>query len=170
MIDINKWTIAAAVCLTLVAKVNVLADEHEADVVVYGDASGGVTAAVQAARMGKSAILVSQYGHLGGLSSSGLGWPDIGNDRILGGLSREFYHLLYLHYQKPSAWVHESRDSFPNKGQGVPALNSKTELASTFEPKVAEAVFDTMVKKSGVKVIDGRLDLQNGVVKSAKRI
>lgn len=72
----------------------------KADVVVYSDASGGVSAAVQAARMNKSVILVSQYGHLGGLTSSGLGWSDIGNDAILGGLSRDFYHAVYLHYQK----------------------------------------------------------------------
>lgn len=76
------------------------AADLKADVVVYSDASGGVSAAVQAARMNKSVILVSQYGHLGGLTSSGLGWSDIGNDAILGGLSRDFYHAVYLHYQK----------------------------------------------------------------------
>lgn len=146
------------------------ADVHEADIIVYGDASGGVTAAVQAARMGKSAILVSQYGHLGGLTSSGLGFSDIGNDAILGGLSREFYHQLYLHYQKPGSWIQEKRAEFKNEGQGVPALNEKTQLASTFEPKVAEAAFDAMVKQSGVKVIKGRLDLKQGVVKDGRRI
>ena len=146
------------------------ADVHEADIVVYGDASGGVAAAVQATRMGKSAILVSQYGHLGGLTSSGLGWSDIGNDAILGGLSREFYHQLYLHYQKPDAWTHQKRDDFKNKGQGVPALNEETELASTFEPSVAEAVFDAMAKEAGVNIINGRLDLKNGVTMKGKRI
>lgn len=143
---------------------------HEADVVVYGDASGGVTAAVQAKRMGKSAILVSQCGHLGGLTSSGLGWSDIGNDAILGGLSREFYHQIFLHYQKPEAWIQEKRESFKNQGQGVPALNEKTGLASTFEPKVAEALFDAMIREAGVKIIKGRLDLKNGVVKDGRRI
>jgi hypothetical protein len=146
------------------------ADAHQADIVVYGDASGGVTAAVQATRMGKSAILVSQYGHLGGLSSSGLGWSDIGNDAILGGLAREFYHQLYLHYQKPGAWTHQKRADFKNQGQGVPALNDKTALAATFEPKVAEAVFDAMAEQAGVRIIKGRLDLKNGVVKDGKRI
>ena len=73
---------------------------HQADVVVYGDASGGVTAAVQAAKLGKEVVLVSQYGHLGGLTSSGLGWTDLGNPKILGGLSHEFYHRLYKHYQE----------------------------------------------------------------------
>lgn len=38
----------------------------EAEIVIYGDAAVGVTAAVQAAKMGKSALLISQYGHLGG--------------------------------------------------------------------------------------------------------
>ena len=146
------------------------AQQRTYDVVVYGDASGGVTAAVQAARMGKSAVLVSQYGHLGGLTSSGLGWTDIGNDAILGGLSREFYHRLYKHYQNEAAWTHEPREAFANQGQGQPALNPKTQLASTFEPKVAEAVFDAMVKEAGVTVINGRLDLDNGVVKNGKRI
>jgi hypothetical protein len=146
------------------------ATKQQADVVVYGDASGGVVAAVQAARMGKSAILVSQYGHLGGLTSSGLGWSDIGNDKILGGLSREFYHQLYLHYQKPEAWVQQKREEFGNKGQGVPGLNEKTELASVFEPKVAEAVFDAMVKEAGVRVVKGRLDLEKGVMKDGTTI
>lgn len=159
-----------ALCIGLMAGALTAADSHKADVVVYGDASGGVTAAVQAARMGKSAILVSQYGHLGGLSSSGLGWTDIGNDRILGGLSREFYHELYLHYQKPEAWIHQKREDYSGKGQGVPTFNDETQLASTFEPKIAEAVFDRMVEKAGVKLIKGRLDLDKGVVKEGKRI
>jgi len=146
------------------------AEKLKADVVVYGDASGGVTAAVQATRMGKQVILVSQYGHLGGLTSSGLGWSDIGNDKILGGLSHDFYHRVYLHYQKDESWTHETRANYPNAGQGVPALNAKTELASTFEPKVAEAIFDAMIKDAGVRVIRGRLDLKNGVIKEGKKI
>lgn len=146
------------------------ADDHKADVIVYGDASGGVTAAVQAARMGKEVILVSQYGHLGGLTSSGLGWTDIGNPAILGGLSRHFYHMAYKHYQDDANWRQQSRAEFGNKGQGTKALDDKTELASVFEPKVAEAIFDKMVKDAGVKVVKGRLDLQDGVIKTGKRI
>ncbi len=140
------------------------------DVVVYGDASGGVTAAVQAARMGKKAVLISQYGHLGGLSSSGLGWSDIGNNAILGGLAREFYHRLYRHYQDENAWTLEARAGYGNAGQGVPALDPKTELASTFEPKVAESVFDALIEEAGVRVIRGRLDLKRGVIKKGRKI
>jgi len=143
---------------------------YEADIIVYGDTSGGVAAAVQSSRMGKSVILISQYGHLGGLTSSGLGWSDIGNDAILGGIAREFYQRLYKHYQKAEAWKWEKQSEFKNLGQGVPALNPKTELASTFEPKVAETVFDEMAKEAEVKIVYGRLDLKNGVLKNGKKI
>lgn len=143
---------------------------HQADIVVYGDASGGVVAAVAAKQQGKDVILVSQYGHLGGLTSSGLGWTDLGNIKILGGLSREFYHRLYQHYQDDAAWVYQERDKYPNKGQGTSAFNAESELASVFEPKVAEMVFDDMVKEAGVTVIYGRLNLEDGVIKNGKRI
>jgi hypothetical protein len=146
------------------------AADFTADVVIYGDASGGVTAAIQATRMGKTAVLVSQYGHLGGLTSSGLGWSDIGNDAILGGISSEFYQQVYQHYQKAEAWTWEPKAGFANKGQGVPALNSKTQLASTFEPKVAEAVFNSMARTAGIRILKGRLDLTKGVIKEGKRI
>ncbi len=143
---------------------------HKAEVVVYGDASGGVTAAVQAARMGKEVILVSPYGHLGGLTSSGLGWTDIGNTAILGGLSREFYHRIYEHYLEDSAWDKQAREDFGNRAQGGKAFDPDSELAAVFEPKVAEAVFDEMIKEAGVKVVEGRLDLKSGARMEEKRI
>jgi hypothetical protein len=120
--------------------------------------------------MGKSVILVSQYGHLGGLTSSGLGWSDIGNDSILGGLSRDFYHAVYLHYQKDESWNLQKRDVFPEIAQGTLAFNPKNELASVFEPKIAEDVFHKMVKEAGVKIIKGRLDLKKGAFMDGKRI
>ncbi|MCH7228420.1 FAD-dependent oxidoreductase [Haloferula sp. A504] len=144
--------------------------ELHADVVVYGDASVGVAAAVQAARMGKSVILVSQYGHLGGLTSSGLGYTDIGNREILGGISREFYHRVYLHYQDEEAWVQQKKEEFPKHGQGAPAFDEETELASVFEPKVAEMIFDQMIEEAGVRVIEGRLDLDQDAIMDGQRI
>ena len=58
------------------------------DIVVYGGTSGGVVAAVQAAKSGRSVVLISPTPHLGGLTTSGLGWTDLGESSILGGLSR----------------------------------------------------------------------------------
>jgi succinate dehydrogenase/fumarate reductase flavoprotein subunit len=72
-----------------------LADPFEYDVVIYGGTSAAVTAAVQCVQMGKSVVIVSPDAHLGGMSSSGLGWSDTGNRAVIGGLSRQFYHRLW---------------------------------------------------------------------------
>jgi len=49
--------------------------------------------------MGRSVIVVSPDKHLGGLSSSGLGFTDTGNKEVIGGLAREFYQFIYNHYE-----------------------------------------------------------------------
>ena len=66
----------------------------EVDVCVYGGTSGGVTAAVQAARMGKKAVLVELGRHVGGMTASGLSDTDGGHPSITGGLADEFYKRL----------------------------------------------------------------------------
>jgi NADPH-dependent 2,4-dienoyl-CoA reductase/sulfur reductase-like enzyme len=62
-----------------------------ADVCVYGGTSGGVVAAVQAARQGKRAILLEPGRHLGGMTSGGLSAVDIGDPRSVGGIAREYF-------------------------------------------------------------------------------
>src|SRR6185437_6998612 len=68
------------------------------DVVVYGGTSAGVIAAVQAARMGKSAILIEPSRHFGGMTSGGVSLTDIGDPTTVGGLTREFYAYIYQYY------------------------------------------------------------------------
>ncbi len=112
------------------------------DVVVYGGTSAGVIAAVQAKKMGKSAVVVGPDKHLGGLSSGGLGFTDSGRKETIGGLSREFYHRLYEYYQQPSAWKWQKQTDFGNRGQGTPAIDGANRTMWVFEPHAAEAVFD----------------------------
>ncbi|MFM7180587.1 MAG: FAD-dependent oxidoreductase [Verrucomicrobiales bacterium] len=144
--------------------------ETKADIVVYGGTSGGIIAAIQAAKSKSSVVLVSATPYLGGLTASGLGWTDLGSASILGGLSRDFYTRLYHHYEKPEAWKWEERAKFGNQGQGAPALNPKSQLASVFEPSVATAVFKDMLKEHGIEVVTARLDLKKGVIMDGKRI
>ena len=66
----------------------------EADVCIYGATPGGVTAAVQAARMGKRAVLVEFGRNVGGMTASGLSDTDGGEPAITGGLADEFYARL----------------------------------------------------------------------------
>jgi hypothetical protein len=64
----------------------------EADVVAYGATPAGVSATIQARRMGKTAVLLEFGTHVGGLTSSGLSATDGGN--VIGGLTVEFYQGL----------------------------------------------------------------------------
>ena len=47
------------------------------DIVVYGGTSGGIVAAIQAAKMQKSVVLIEPSKHLGGLTSGGLGATEV---------------------------------------------------------------------------------------------
>lgn len=141
------------------------------DVVIYGGTSAAVTAAVQTAKMGKTVVVVSPDKHLGGLSSGGLGFTDTGNKAVIGGLSREFYHRVWKHYQQPEAWRWQTRESFGNKGQGTPAIDGQWRTMWIFEPHVAEKVFDQWIAEHGIPVVrDAWLDRQNGVKKEGRRI
>ena len=141
------------------------------DVVIYGGTAAAVTAAVQATRLGKRVIVVSPDRHLGGLSSGGLGFTDTGDKAVIGGLAREFYHRLYLHYQTPEAWKWERREEFGNKGQGTPAIDGENRTMWIFEPHAAERVFDALVREHGIAVVRNEwLDRARGVTKSGARI
>lgn len=141
------------------------ARSEDYDVVVYGGTSAGVTAAVQAKKMGKSAVIVGPDVHLGGLSSGGLGFTDTGNKAVIGGLAREFYHRVYEKYQSPDAWKWQTRDSYGNQGQGTPAIDGALRTMWIFEPHVAESVFEDFVKDFEIPVFrDEWLDRETGVI------
>ena len=138
---------------------------HEADIIIYGGTSAAITAAVQAKKLGKSVIVVSPDKHLGGLSSGGLGFTDTGNKEVIGGLSREFYHRLYLHYDKPESWKWQQKSEYGNKGQGTPAIDGNNRTMWIFEPHAAENVFEDLVRENQLNIMrDEWLDRENGTV------
>lgn len=95
----------------------------EVDVCVYGGISAGVISAYTVAKYGKKPVLIEPSNHLGGMTASGLGSTDIGNKYAITGLARDFYRRLGKHYNRFESW--------------------------TFEPKVAENLFDDYVKRGG---------------------
>jgi hypothetical protein len=138
--------------------------QFSADVIIYGGNSAAVIAAVQVARMGRSVILVSPDRHLGGLTSSGLGWTDTGNKAVIGGLARDFYHRLYLYYQEDSAWKWQDRSEYGNRGQGNVALDGENRTMWIFEPHAAEGVFEQLVSENHIPVYrEAYLDRAHGV-------
>jgi FAD dependent oxidoreductase len=115
------------------------------DLVVYGGTAGGVITAVAAAREGLTVALIEPGAHLGGMVSGGLGWTDYGRKDVIGGYSLEFFQRVGRKYGRDVEWH--------------------------FEPHIAEAVFEDMVKEAGVRVFRRhRLREKSGVRKSAARV
>ena len=112
------------------------------DVCVYGGSSAAVTAAYSAAQMGKKVIVVSPDERIGGLTTSGLGWTDIGNKQAVFGVSKQFYRKLGERYGRLESWV--------------------------FEPSVALEVMETYLDHPNITVVKGYM-LEN-VQKEGTRI
>ena len=141
------------------------------DVVIYGGTSAGIAAAIQTARMGKTAVLIEPTAFLGGLTTGGLGATDIGNKKAIGGLSREFYQLVHQYYSDPTKWKQETRDAY--FGRKPHGNTSAEDTMWTFEPHAASAIYDAMLAKVADKVTivkHERLNRQTGVKKDGPRL
>src|SRR4029078_2558531 len=95
------------VALLLASAIVTHGETIDPDVVVYGATAAGVSAACTASKLGKTAVVAEFGTHVGGLTSGGLGYTDIGNKAAIGGFSREFYRRLGKHYGKAEAWTFE---------------------------------------------------------------
>jgi hypothetical protein len=108
------------------------------DIVVYGDSSGAVVAAISAKREGRSVIWINPTGFPGGMSASGLGATDfLGQQGTFGGIASEFYVGVAKAY-----------------GQ---------DFVRSFEPHVGKQVFEQMITAAGITVVyNERLDRTSG--------
>lgn len=97
------------------------------DVCVYGGTASAVIAAYSAARMGMDVIMVSPDVQIGGMTSGGLGFTDIGNKQAVSGIARQFYRKVGEHYGKLEQWV--------------------------FEPHVAMDILESYLDHPGIKVL-----------------
>jgi len=128
----------------------------EADIVIFGGTSGGVAAAIQAKRQGKTAVIAEWTKHLGGLTTGGLGATDIGNKAAIGGIAREFYEQIAAHYEKPEAWKFEQPKTSvaltSGQEKGKDPLVEKTGKPTkwTFEPSVAMGIYQRWLKEAQV--------------------
>ncbi|MFD2832645.1 FAD-dependent oxidoreductase [Gramella sp. AN32] len=139
-------------------------EDFDADVIIYGGTSAAITTAVQLEKMNKSVLIVCPEKHIGGLSASGLGFTDLGNKEVIGGISKEFYHRVYNHYRDKDAWKWQPRDEYGNVGQGTTAIDDSLKTMWTFEPHVAENIFENLVEEHDIKILrDKWLDRENGV-------
>jgi hypothetical protein len=135
------------------------------DLVIYGGTSAGVSAAIQASRMGKTVILIEPTNRIGGLTTGGLGQTDIGNKQAIGGIAREFYQNVKKYYQQPENWKWQKSNEYKDGGQT--RTDSGEDAMWTFEPSAALKILHQMLEpeKNITLVHNQRLDRKNGVTK-----
>ena len=139
----GSFTLAGGLLLpAYLTKCQLPGGEEEFDLVVYGGTSAGIVAAVQAARLGRSVIIVEPSAHLGGLTTGGLGATDLGTADAIGGVSREFYQRIRDYYQNDDVWIHEEKQ-----------VTGATDAMWGFEPHVARKIYLQMLEEYDIPVI-----------------
>ena len=139
------------------------------DIVIYGSSPAAISAAVQAKRMGASAVIVSPETRIGGLTTGGLGQTDIGNKSAFGGIALEFYRDVAKWYADPAHWTRQPADKYRPDGQcsGTKGISSMW----TFEPSAAIAILEDWEKRDKLDIRRGEwLDREKGVEKKDGRI
>jgi hypothetical protein len=132
------------------------AEVIETDVLVFGGTASGVAAACTAARLGKRAVVTEFGTHIGGLTSGGLGWTDIGNKAAIGGFAHDFYKRLGKHYGREEAWWFE-----PSVAEReLRALLAEAKVPTFFTQRLAN------VKKEGARIVE--IAMENGNVFRAR--
>lgn len=128
------------------------------DVVVYGDTLAGISAAIQAARLKQSVVLLSPTAHIGGVATAGLTATDMNRSTVIGGIAREFYQKIYEHYLPPSAWRNQTRDEFfeLSKKRTYTGKNDALRMQWVYESHVAEKILAAMLRQAGVEVVRQR--------------
>ena len=104
-------------------------NEKEYDLCVYGGSASGVVAAYSAAQMGLDVVVVEPNIRIGGLTTGGLSFTDIGNKQVVKGVALQFYRRLGEHYGNLEQWV--------------------------FEPSVAHKILMDYLDHENIKVVTG---------------
>jgi len=135
------------------------------DLVIYGGTSAGISAAIQASRMGKTVVVIEPTNRIGGLTTGGLGQTDIGNKQAIGGIAREFYQNVKKYYLQPENWKWQKSGEYKDGGQT--RTDSGEDAMWTFEPSAALKILHQMIEpeKNITLVYNQRLDRKNGVAK-----
>ena len=144
-------------------------NEMAADVVIYGSSPAALTAAIEAQRHGKSAVIVCQEKRIGGLTTGGLGQTDIGNKDAFGGLALQFYRDVADWYKSEANWKYEKREDYMPDGQCADSMAKDSMW--TFEPHAALAILERWERQNRLRIFRGEfLDRGKGVAKENGRI
>ena len=141
--------------------------DNQYDIVIYGGTSVGCIAAIQAARLGKRVALLVRDSWYGGMTTNGLGWVDLKDPRIIGGMTREFFHRLWSYYENEDNWKWEQKKHIPGQ---LGTYDEHTQCCWSFEPKAAEQVFSEMLSQEPNIHIFYNIFIQHAVDKNGSTI
>ncbi len=102
------------------------------DLIIVSGTPSGIMAAIAAAKLGKTSLILERTGHIGGLPANGLGATDLITRQATGGLFLEFVTAIKQYYIK----------KYGEQSQ-------QTKLSKNgyhFEPSVAELILTDMLK------------------------
>ena len=93
--------------IALVAAISCNSQKTEYDLCIYGGSASGVMAAYSAAQMGLDVLVIEPSERIGGLTTGGLSFTDIGNKQVVKGVALQFYRRLGEQYGNLEQWVFE---------------------------------------------------------------
>lgn len=117
-------------------------DGGHSDILVIGGGSAGATAAITAARAGRSVTLIERYGFLGGISTQvldtfyGFYTPGSTAKKVVGGVPDIIVAALM---ERNMALL---RPNTYGAGQGI-----------TYDPETLKVVWETLARDSGVRLL-----------------
>ena len=141
----------------------------ERDLVIYGSSPAALTAAIEAQRLGRTAVIVCPETRIGGLTTGGLGQTDIGNKSAFGGLALQFYRDVADWYKVDSHWKYEKRSDYIPDGQCAGSFGEDSMW--TFEPSAALAILERWERENKLEIVRGEfLDRSKGGPFSSRRL
>mgnify|MGYP000286843443 FL=1 len=126
------------IIIELIICVQILCAQSHYDLVIIGGNPGGIMAAISAAKLGQTSVILERTEYIGGLPANGLGATDIATRNATTGLFKDFVDRVYQYYVS-------------NYGE----KSSQVQLCSNgyhFEPSVATTVFQDMIAEHKDKI------------------
>ena len=126
------------IIIELIICVQILCAQSYYDLVIIGGNPGGIMAAISAAKLGQTSVILERTEYIGGLPANGLGATDIATRNATTGLFKDFVDRVYQYYV--STYGEKS---------------SQVQLCSNgyhFEPSVATSVFQDMIAEHKDKI------------------
>ncbi len=168
--NFDDWLRHAALMVAFASVVMTVRADVAADVVIYGSSPAALTAAIEAQRHGRTAVIVCPETRIGGLTTGGLGQTDIGNKDAFGGLALQFYRDVADYYRSAANWKYEKREDYMPDGQCADSVAKDSMW--TFEPHAALEILERWERQNRLRILRGEfLDRgKGGIAKKGARI